>query len=325
VGADCLSAGVGECANEGVYYCKPDGSGVLCSAVEGNPDKEGAKFGDTCEDFKDNDCDGFIDAADDDCASAYSDLGVTCSLPYDRGKPGADCNGWHVIQFDGGSAEEVQADLLALDTDGSLLATIENVQPGELAHLASRQTPQDFKVDSRPTGRNAPRCSRLCRFCASGKKPGVGRGYCGILPYGGHQAGWRDHFLSDAKDVDVDAQPRERRQPEHQARRRRRCRGSRNRPGDGVSHTEERSAPTRSTRAWSRSRLVGAMGTVPVGSGTSGRGLDTGIVANAKDGTEEPDQVNTVSFNLSGLPAGGTSSSSTATRRLFPSVSRRSA
>ena len=47
----------------------------------------------TCADFLDNDCDGLTDKADVDCGSAYADLGVTCSLPYITGKPGADCNG----------------------------------------------------------------------------------------------------------------------------------------------------------------------------------------------------------------------------------------
>jgi hypothetical protein len=401
VGQACVSAGVGECANDGVYYCKPDGSGVLCSAVEGNPDKEGVKFGETCGDFKDNDCDGvadlddedcagfgltelcngidddfdgkvdegfllgapcseglgacteygttvcsgdgtatecsasasspgaeneasgtcvdfadndcdgFIDVADDDCASAYADLGVTCSLPYDRGKPGADCTGWHVIQFDGGSSEEVQADLLALDTDGTLLATIENVQAGDLAHLASRQDP--FKVDSK-TNKQGTRHTMFAPMPilrVTGKKPGVEDvAYCSILPY--LEVTKPDGVtisLSDAKEVDVDAFV-----PLVNV-------DSLSIKLDGVDIVaalgiDPATAFPTTGGALCADPLDPCLVQIEAGCGEAGtvpveirnlrvEGLDTSLAATAKDGSEVPDQVNTVSFNLSGLPAGG--------------------
>jgi len=52
-GQQCFG-GIGECQAEGVYLCKDDGSGTLCSAIPKKPEEE------SC-DGKDNDCDGIID------------------------------------------------------------------------------------------------------------------------------------------------------------------------------------------------------------------------------------------------------------------------
>jgi len=402
VGAVCSSEGTGACVNEGVYYCNADGSGVLCSAVEGNPEKEGVKFGDSCEDgvdndcdgesdladgdcagfgivelcndvdddsdgktdegfllgapcseglgdctefgvtqckadgsgtecsviagspspenegagtcvdFKDNDCDGSIDAKDPSCASAYADLGVTCSLPYDRGKPGADCTGWHVIQFSGGSAEEVQADLLALDTNGGLLATIENVHPGDLAHLASRKLPQEFKVDSKTNkqGTRHTMWAPLPILRVTGKKPGVEDvAYCSILPYlDVTEPDGVTISLSDAKDVDVKAFV-----PLVNV-------NTLSIKLDGVDIVQQLGLNPVAAFPTGAGALCKNPGDCIVeieagcGEGTTVgvevtnlrvEGLDTQMVLNAKDGVEVPNQVNTVSFNLNGLPAGG--------------------
>ncbi len=115
--------------------------------MAGDPTEESAAAG-TCNDFIDNDCDGFADAADDGCGAAFEDLGVTCSLPYSHGKPGKDCTGKHTVTF-GADAQGVilKADLLALGADGSLLGIIEDVGLGDEAHLASRTS--HLRVDSK--------------------------------------------------------------------------------------------------------------------------------------------------------------------------------
>ena len=147
IGQPCAT-GVGACATIGELVCDGSGLGVECDAVAGPPAVESPETG-TCADFIDNDCDGFTDAVDTDCGAAYADLGVTCSLPYVRARPGSDCTGKHIITF-GADADGVnlRADLLALGMDGSLLGIIEDVGDGEEAHLASRIDPHDFRVDT---------------------------------------------------------------------------------------------------------------------------------------------------------------------------------
>ena len=152
IGLQC-SAGVGACTTIGSLVCNFGidggiGDGVVCNAT-GHRHRQRVVEG-TCNDFIDNDCDGFTDAADTDCGAAFADLGVTCSLPYTHAKPGGDCTGKHTVTF-GAEAEGVtlKADLLALDVDGTLLDVIEFVEDGEEAHLASRLDPDDFRVDSK--------------------------------------------------------------------------------------------------------------------------------------------------------------------------------
>lgn len=63
LGKEC-EVGRGECKASGVYICAPDGRGVVCNAIEGEPQKE------LC-DGKDNNCDGFTD-------EDFEELGQRC-------------------------------------------------------------------------------------------------------------------------------------------------------------------------------------------------------------------------------------------------------
>lgn len=144
-GASCNNGLSGACFAEGSKVCKPDGTGTVCNAVAPLASTEGPT-GITCSDGKDNDCDGLTDSADPGCGSV--DLAVWCSLPYTLGKPGVDCTGKHKILFSysgAGAEAEVTAELLALDVDGNVIASLP-VHSGDFAHLASRLDPMDFRA-----------------------------------------------------------------------------------------------------------------------------------------------------------------------------------
>lgn len=183
VGQPC-AAGVGACAALGQIACTADGTGVQCGATAGSPPEATEA---TCDDAVDNDCDGSVDGADPDCAASFADLGVTCSLPYERAKPGDDCTGWHVLTY--GASEggvTLKADLLALAADGSLQGIIENVQNGQAAHLASRTEAQDFKVASVTRNKDTRHTvfAPMPLLRVTGTKGGIEDvAYCGILPY----------------------------------------------------------------------------------------------------------------------------------------------
>lgn len=183
VGQPCAN-GVGACAALGQVECTGDGSGVECGATAGSPPEATET---TCGDAVDNDCDGATDGADTDCAAAVADLGVTCSLPYERARPGDDCTGWHVLTF-GASTPGVtlKADLLALGLDGTLKDAIENVQNGQSAHLASRVEDFDYRVTSqvRPGSTRHTVFAPMPLLRVTGTKGGIEDvAYCGILPY----------------------------------------------------------------------------------------------------------------------------------------------
>lgn len=154
-GQSC-SVGVGACERSGVYVCTPDGSGVLCTAVAGLPSPERQLAVGSCSDGIDNDCDGTIDNADPSCG--VSELHVSCALPYEHGQPGNDCTGWHTIEFehDGGPDAVVTAEVLGLQTDGSLIDSIP-VSNGDEIHLASRIDQEDWKMMSKDQGKKGMR------------------------------------------------------------------------------------------------------------------------------------------------------------------------
>jgi hypothetical protein len=64
-GDGSCSVGVGECVVDGFLACTSDG--LVCDAEPGEPPEEVEV---TCNDGRDNDCDGLIDLADDDCSFA---------------------------------------------------------------------------------------------------------------------------------------------------------------------------------------------------------------------------------------------------------------
>jgi hypothetical protein len=141
---DSCTVGDGECENAGVYVCTADETSTVCNASPGVASTEGPS-GETCSDGLDNDCDGLTDDLDPNCNSA--DLAVRCALPYTHGKPGWDCTGKHIIQYefdDPSGTAMVRAELLALDTDGTVLGVLP-VRDGDPAHLASRLDPDDFQ------------------------------------------------------------------------------------------------------------------------------------------------------------------------------------
>src|SRR4029079_18099133 len=93
---DACSVGVAACATPGVKVCKADGTGTVCDAAAKSGTVEGPS-GPTCSDGIDNDCDGTTDDQDAACGSA--NLAVECSLRYVNGSNGADCTGWHLINY----------------------------------------------------------------------------------------------------------------------------------------------------------------------------------------------------------------------------------
>jgi len=311
LGLPC-TAGVGVCATSGAVQCGPDGLTTTCSATAGTPGVENDAAG-TCHDLLDNDCDGLTDAGDPDCASAFSDLGVTCSLPYTTGKPGADCNGKHLVIFDGGLAEHVQADLLALDVDGTVLGTIENVGYGDEAHLASRRAPGAYKISSK-TNKKGTRhqvFAPLPVLRVTGTRNGVEDvAYCSILPYlEVQQPDGVTISLDDESDVDVEAMV-----PLVNVDTLQVLLDGEDILGQiGIDPVSQFPTPSGGALCTNPGECVvqiaagcGDAGLVPVEvRDLRVEGLDTMLAATAKNGSEVPDQVNTVRFNLSGLPPGG--------------------
>jgi hypothetical protein len=148
---DACSFGQGACAVAGVKTCSADGTTTVCSPTQqlGNVSPEGPS-GLTCGDAIDNDCDGLTDGADPGCGSAG--IAIGCALPHLQNAPnGASCEGFHRIEYQVSGADpgaQVTAELLALDTDGTILAVLP-VNYGETAHLTSRLDPADWKWVSR--------------------------------------------------------------------------------------------------------------------------------------------------------------------------------
>lgn len=138
------SVGVGACQSSGVLVCSPDQLGTICNAIAKPPTPE-QPLGGLCSDGIDNDCDGKTDGADPSCGT--SGLTAKCALPYVNGRPGNDCTGKHIIRVshNGGADAVVTTELLALNTDGSLIQSMP-ANNGEEVHMASRISPDDFKM-----------------------------------------------------------------------------------------------------------------------------------------------------------------------------------
>lgn len=302
LGQPCTN-GLGACLREGVVVCKADGSGTQCNATPGNPVAESTAAG-NCHDNIDNDCDGLTDALDPQCAGAFSDLGVTCSLPYQSGKTGNDCQGKNVITFSAGGATDVKADLIALAADGTLLGTIEDVQNGEVAQLGSRDNVQ---ID---TKRNRYKIfAPIPLLRVTGKKDGVeDTAYCGILPYlEVTKPSGETISLSEGKDLSVSAYL-----PLVNV-------DTVNIKLDGID-VLQKIGINPMTAFPNHTPLCTTAGSckfqVPAGCGDGTltdveisnlrvEGLDRSMVVDARNGVEAPNQVNTLSFTVKGLPAGG--------------------
>jgi len=310
IGLQC-SAGVGACTVLGELVCNGAGDGVECDAVPGFASEESATAA-TCNDFIDNDCDGFTDAADTGCGDAFADLGVTCSLPYTRARPGGDCTGKHTLTFGANGGVALKADLLALDIDGTLLDIIEDVGVGEEAHLASRVDPDDFRVDSK-TNKKGTRHTVYAPMPVlrvtgtSGAVEDVA--YCSIMPWlevtapDGQTISLNESSTLDVAGflplVDVDT------------------------VGlsiNGIDILSELGIDASTDFPTNGGVLCGSPGEcvfqIEAGCGDGSfvdveitnlvvEGLGGDTVFNAKEGIEWADQVNTFAFTISGLPAGG--------------------
>jgi len=79
-------------------------------------------------------------------------VGAVCALPYRNGQPGSDCTGNHTIQVGAvgtGPNAKITAELMGLDVAGNLIQSF-LVQNGDVAHLASRLSPADWKFAKGP-------------------------------------------------------------------------------------------------------------------------------------------------------------------------------
>jgi hypothetical protein len=182
---DACSTGVGACSSDGVRVCKVDGSGTICNAAAKSGSVEGPS-GPTCTDGVDNDCDGTTDLADAACGS--SQLAVGCSLRYTNGSNGADCGGWHILNWDfenGGPNTVVKGELLAIGLDGAVIDA-KTVNLGDQAHLASKIGPQNYKFTTTSSAKGtkhqlfAP--VPMLRVTAT-DGPNTAVAYCSNVPY----------------------------------------------------------------------------------------------------------------------------------------------
>lgn len=308
IGLPC-AVGVGACTKIGALVCNGDGTGTECDETPGDPGDESA----ACGDMIDNDCDGLTDAADVDCADEYADLGVTCSLPYTHAYPGGDCTGKHTIVFDGGQSTEVQADLLALAADGSLLGIIEDVQAGDAAHLKSRLKPSDYvlssKTNSQGTRHTVSAPMPILRVTGKGANGVEDVAYCSIMPYLAVTEPKGETISLSQGDklsvgaylplVDIDTL------------------GILFNGFDlidelGIDPTTD--FPTGGTALCAMPgdcvfQIMAGCGSAAMVdveiSNLRVEGINTDDAPTARDGVEVPEQVNTLSFDVSGLPAGG--------------------
>lgn len=310
------SNGTGACAALGTYVCAGDGVGTVCGATPGDPVDEDGVSG-NCADDLDNDCDGLTDEADGGCSGTYEDLGAWCSLPYTNAKPGSDCGSKSIIRF-GSAAGTVSAQLLAYDVDGNLIRVMENIKNGDELHMLSRIPVDNWKfvTQLKPKGGASHTMFApmpFLRVTATGAGGNEDVAWCSIMPnLDVTDPDGLTLSLSEGSDLEVKA----------------------NIPlvdvdtltisMDGIDLlggllgdlglVKAAALPTGNTP------LCTAPGScvisVPAGCGDAGNvdveirnlrveGADTAMAADIKAGIPLPNQVNTLSFQVIGLPPGG--------------------
>ncbi|MDO8861549.1 hypothetical protein Q6D67_07530 [Haliea sp. E1-2-M8] len=117
-------------------------------------------------------------------SGAQASLGLQCALPYTQGHPGNDCVGKHRIRIeltgDSGAAV-LQARMLALDSEGNILGTLP-VQDGDLAHIKSRVSPSDYRLQPANRGLQISAPVPLLSVTAT-EGDDVVHAYCSNIPY----------------------------------------------------------------------------------------------------------------------------------------------
>jgi hypothetical protein len=144
LGQPCI-VGNGPCAQEGVWICNADGSGVTCSATPLPPQPEGPAFC-GCGDGIDNDCDGLIDLDDPDCGGTI--MRVQAALVPDCTYTDAgDCGGRYTVDYqviNGGGSVDVTAKVFYYDINGDELSSFD-VDLGTELLLLSRSAVAEFE------------------------------------------------------------------------------------------------------------------------------------------------------------------------------------
>ena len=89
--AVACTVGLGACRRTGSTVCNAVGDGVMCSVTAGSPSPENTAV--TCSDGIDNDCDGFTDCGDVDCATQPSCIASCMPTPEVCDGRDNNCNG----------------------------------------------------------------------------------------------------------------------------------------------------------------------------------------------------------------------------------------
>ena len=113
------------------------------------------------------------------------DLWVQCSLAFSNGKPGGDCEGKHIINWNVIGAEPgttVTAELFALRTDGSPLARFV-VNKNQNVQMNSRVSPSDWKSTKNKDTYDIFAPTALLKVTALEPDGDTATAYCTAIPY----------------------------------------------------------------------------------------------------------------------------------------------
>jgi hypothetical protein len=117
-------------------------------------------------------------------APSAGPLGVTCALPYLRGRAGSDCTGSHIVQFATTGASpsaKITAELLGLTVDGTIIQALP-VNAGDTVHMASRALMSDFKMSSKKNSHDVFAPVPMLRVTVEDQGQKV-QAFCSNIPY----------------------------------------------------------------------------------------------------------------------------------------------